>query len=104
VMMQHPAWQALFKALQIPVLAVLESQQHGQEHGPHKLENALLELQAHPHALLIADVSHSNRTLNWLQRHHSTSVILSLDALGTSDETWPMLMQRNLHSLQSLTK
>jgi len=103
VMMQHPAWQGLFEALHIPVLAVLESEQHGQEHGPHKLENALIQLQEHPKALLIADASHSNRTLDWLQRHHSASIILTLDALGTSDETWPELLQRNLHSLQGLT-
>ncbi|MDQ6990903.1 MAG: metal ABC transporter substrate-binding protein [Mariprofundaceae bacterium] len=100
--MQHPAWLTLFQDLNIPVWTVLESDKHGQEHGPHVLENALQVIQAHPHSLLIADKRHSQQALSWLQHHHTESHMVILDALGKSDETWPELMQRNLKILQAL--
>ncbi|MBL1351776.1 MAG: zinc ABC transporter substrate-binding protein [Zetaproteobacteria bacterium] len=98
--MQHPAWLDLFQALGIPVWTVLESDKHGQEHGPHVLEDALKVIQNHPLSLLIADKRHSQRTLSWLQRHHPESRMITLDALGSSENTWPILMQDNLELLQ----
>lgn len=100
VIMQHPSWRNLFQALNIPIFSTLESEQHGHEHGPRKLESALQKLQQHPNIRLIADSNHSNRALQWLQNHHQTSIITTLDALGSCDETWLHLMQRNLDVLQ----
>jgi len=98
--MQHPAWVGIFKDLDIPVWAVLESEKHGQELGPHILEHALKEIQDHPQSLLIADKRHSQRALLWLQRHHPESRLVTLDVLGSSENTWPTLMQHNLELLQ----
>jgi len=100
VIMQHPSWANLFHALQIPIFNTLESEQHGHEYGPRKLEEALKQLQQHPNIRLIADSNHSNRALLWLQSHHKSSLITTLDALGSCDESWLHLMQRNLDTLQ----
>jgi len=100
VIMQHPSWSNLFQALNIPIFNSLESEQHGHEHGPRKLESALRQLQQHPNIQLIADSNHSNRALQWLQKHHTSSTIITLDALGSCDESWLHLMQRNLDALQ----
>jgi len=100
VIMQHPSWSNLFQALNIPIFNSLESEQHGHEHGPRKLESALRQLQQHPDIQLIADNNHSNRALQWLQKHHTSSTIITLDALGSCGESWSHLMQRNLDALQ----
>jgi len=100
VIMQHPSWTNLFQALHIPIFNSLESEQHGHEHGPRKLEAALRQLQQHPNIRLIADSNHSNRALQWLQSHHPSSTITTLDALGSCGESWVHLMQRNLDDLQ----
>ena len=100
VIMQHPSWSNLFQALNIPIFNTLESEQHGHEHGPRKLESALQQLQQHPNIRLIADSNHSNRALQWLQSHHKSSTITTLDALGTCGESWIHLMQRNLDTIQ----
>lgn len=100
VIMQHPAWTNLFQALNIPIFNSLESEQHGHEHGPRKLESALEQLQQHPGIRLIADSNHSNRSLQWLKNHHQSSIITTLDALGSCDESWTHLMRRNLDDFQ----
>jgi len=99
VIMQHPSWANLFQALHIPIFNSLESEQHGHEYGPRKLESALKQLQQHPRVRLIADSNHSNRALLWLQSHHQSSSIITLDALGTCDQSWQQLMQQNLDTL-----
>lgn len=100
VIMQHPSWANLFQALHIPIFNTLESEQHGHEYGPRKLEGALKQLQQHPNIRLIGDSNHSNRALLWLKSHHDVSTITTLDALGSCDESWIQLMQRNLDTLQ----
>lgn len=100
VIMQHPPWTNLFQALHITIFNSLESEQHGHEYGPRKLESALQQLQQNPNIRLIADSNHSNRALQWLQNHHKSSIITTLDALGSCGESWPHLMQRNLDILQ----
>lgn len=102
VIMQHPAWDKVFESFGVPVLAVLESEHHGQEQGPRALEHALEILKQHPDAWLIGDAHHSNRTLQWLVRHadHDKQIIY-LDALGACDESWFDLMHRNLELLKS---
>jgi len=97
--MQHPAWLDLFQDLNVPVWIVLESGKHGQEHGPHVLDSALSMAKEHPQSLLIADKRHSQRALLWLQRHHPESRIITLNVLGSSENTWPVLMQNNLELL-----
>lgn len=102
VIMQHPAWSPLMDAAGVPVLAVLESPLHGHEEGPHRLEQALAVLQAHPGAVLIGDTRHSNRALEWLARHAGTGhPLLYLDALGECGTDWPSLMHSNLDKLAS---
>ncbi|OIO73146.1 MAG: hypothetical protein AUJ56_00190 [Zetaproteobacteria bacterium CG1_02_49_23] len=106
VIMQHPAWEHFFEAMGIPVLAVLESDHHGQEQGPRALESALNTLKANPDAVLIGDTNHSNRTLQWIARHANdtspdTDTIIYMDALGNCSESWAELMQRNLDILAS---
>jgi len=97
VLMQHPAWQRLMRAMDVPVLKVLESGHHGHEHGPRQLEHALATLNAHPDAWIIANHAHSNRALDWLQSHaeHQPTRI-TLNALGTCAQSWPALMQQNI--------
>jgi len=97
VLMQHPAWQGLMQSMDVPVLAVLESARHGQEYGPHKLEQALATLNQHPGAWLLAVRSHSNRALDWLAEHaNQVPHRITLDALGTCGLPWPDLMQQNI--------
>ncbi|MDQ6980838.1 MAG: zinc ABC transporter substrate-binding protein [Ghiorsea sp.] len=100
VFMQHPAWQGLFDHKKVPIWAVLESEQHGHEQGPRHLEKALYTLKEHPSAVLIGSTRHSNRSLEWLSRHHSppTHIIL-LDELGRCNQAWDELMQHNLDIL-----
>jgi len=100
VIMQHPSWANVFHALHIPIFNTLESEQHGHEYGPRKLEAALQQLQQHPNIRLIADSNHSNRALLWLQNHHKKTTMTKLDALGVCGESWLHLMQRNLDTLQ----
>ncbi|MCF6208395.1 MAG: zinc ABC transporter substrate-binding protein [Ghiorsea sp.] len=100
VFMQHPAWQGLFKHKNIPIWAVLESEQHGHEQGPRHLEEALYTLKEHPSAVLIGSTRHSNRSLEWLSRHHTPPKnIILLDELGTCNQAWDILMQQNLDIL-----
>jgi len=97
VLMQHPSWRRLMQLMEIPVLDVLETGQHGHEHGPRQLEQALRSLNAHPGAWLIADDGHSNRSLDWLQDHTSVKLNrIRLNALGTCSQSWPELMRQNI--------
>ena len=96
VMMQHPSWRRVFDTYEIPVLLVLESQRHGHEHGPRHLENALNRLEKYPDAVLIGDVRHSNRSLEWLASHSNNKKIIFLDALGSCGDSWATLMQQNI--------
>jgi len=99
VMMQHPSWRRLFDAYDIPVLSVLESHNHGHEHGPRHLERALNTLEKHPDAVLVGDIRHSNRSLEWLASHGNGRDILFLDALGSCGDSWSELMQKNIARL-----
>ena len=102
VLMQHPAWQGLMKSMGVPVLAVLESAQHGHEHGPHKLEHALSTLNQHHDAWLLADSAHSNRALDWLAQHASKPVRrITLNALGSCGMPWTELMQQNIERISN---
>jgi len=97
VLMQHPAWQGVMQSMDVPVLAVLESAQHGHEYGPHKLEHALATLNQHPDAWLLAASGHSNRALDWLEQHADHPLQrVTLNALGTCGMPWPALMQQNI--------
>jgi len=97
VIMQHPSWLPLMHDLNIPVLAVLESEHHGHESGPHQLEDALESLNAHPDSWLLADQAHSARPLDWLAQHADRPVRrVTLDPLGRCGEPWDDLMTRNL--------
>ncbi|MDQ7011266.1 MAG: zinc ABC transporter substrate-binding protein [Mariprofundaceae bacterium] len=102
VIMQHGAWQGMMDAAGVPVLAVLESRHHGREHGPHMLEHALETLRQHPQALLLGDMHHNNRALEWLAERTNRRIIY-LDALGTCGMPWPALMRSNLQRLQDTT-
>lgn len=100
VVMQHPSWSPLMDAAGVPVLAVLESPLHGHEEGPHRLEEALNVLRSHPGAVLIGDLRHNNRSLEWLARHAgSDHPLVFLDALGECGSDWPSLMRSNLDKL-----
>lgn len=102
---QHPAWLGLLKAKHIPVWSVLESEQHGHEHGPKHLEHALTTLKQHPNALLLGSKRHSNRSLEWLNNHQKDkSNIIKLDALGECNQPWDKLMQENLNQLIQLNQ
>lgn len=102
IIMQHPSWQGMFKAFNIPVLTTLESQHHGHELGPRHLENALNILKKNPTALLVGDLQHSNRSLQWLSEHaDNKKEILYLDALGSCDDNWPTLMQQNITRIKN---
>lgn len=102
IMMQHPSWLGIFKTFNVPVLTTLESQRHGHEHGPRHLENALNILKKNPDAVLVGDLQHSNRSLQWLSDHtDNKKEILYLDALGSCDDDWPTLMQKNITRIKN---
>ncbi|MDX8387164.1 MAG: zinc ABC transporter substrate-binding protein [Ghiorsea sp.] len=101
VFMQHPSWKGLLSSKQVPVWAILESEQHGHEHGPHHLEHALETLKLHPNALLLGSKRHSNRSLEWLNKHQEKSTsIIKMDALGNCNQPWDELMKQNLKILR----
>jgi len=102
IIMQHPSWRGLFESFGIPILLTLESQQHGHEHGPRHLEEALEVLKRHPNALLVGDIRHSNRSLEWLASHSESRKILYLDALGSCGDSWTTLMQNNIDRINAL--
>jgi len=102
VVMQHPSWRRLFQQHDIPVLDVLESDRHGHEHGPRHLEEALAKIEQHQDAVLVGDIRHSNRSLEWISRHSGRDNILYLDALGQCGESWDELMQRNIDRITGL--
>lgn len=106
VMMQHPAWLPLFEAYGIPVWSVLEASSTGHQHGytAKKLDQALKQLQQHPNALLIADKRHDDKGLKWLQRQHTSSPLIYLDAIGKCNQPWPLLMQQNIDRLARVSK
>jgi len=105
VLMQHPAWQHLMQAMDVPVLAVLESAHHGHEYGPHQLEHALSTLNQHPNAWLLGDGGHNNRALDWLAQHASqTPHRVTLNALGACGLPWPALMQQNIARISALAQ
>lgn len=99
VIMQHPSWRRVFDSYGIPILAVLESERHGHESGPRHLEAALTTLKQHPDAILIGDLRHGDRSLQWLSKQ-SGIAILYLDGLGECGETWEELMLRNIRRLE----
>ncbi len=105
IVIQHPSWRGLFKQLDIPILTTLESNHHGHEHGPRHLEKALNILKENPDAMLIGDLQHSNRSLQWLSKHsnHETGKkeILYLDALGSCDHDWATLMEQNISRVKN---
>jgi ABC-type Zn uptake system ZnuABC Zn-binding protein ZnuA len=101
VFMQHPSWFGLLEQESIPVWSVLELNQHGHEQGPRHLEEALQLLKAHPDALLLGSNRHSNRSLEWLNKHHNSShPLIKLDALGACNQPWDELMRSNLKLLR----
>lgn len=100
VIMQHPSWRRVFEAYGIRVLDILESEKHGHELGPRHLEESLSKINEHPHAVLVGDTRHSNRSLEWLSEHTEGRTILYLDGLGDCGETWPELMRRNIDRIE----
>jgi ABC-type Zn uptake system ZnuABC Zn-binding protein ZnuA len=103
VIMQHPSWKPLFEHYQVPILAVLESNNIGHSHGYHAqdLDQALQQLKQHPQALLIADRRHDDAGLKWLQRHHPASHLVYLEPVGSCNQTWPELMQQNIAGVEA---
>ncbi len=96
VILQHPAWNHLFEANGVTILATLESKQHHHEHGPHALEHAVETMESHPQSWLIGDKHHNNRSLEWLANQAaSPHTIIYLDALGNAQEHWLMLSKNN---------
>ena len=107
VIMQHNAWQPVLAAYKVPVWAVLETQHHGDDIGPHRLEEALRLLNAHPNALLWGNQRHASRALQWLQEHQSSpqkAQLLNFDPLGDCGSTWLQLMQANLDLLEKASR
>jgi ABC-type Zn uptake system ZnuABC Zn-binding protein ZnuA len=101
--MQHNAWAPVLQQYGVPVWSVLESGHHGDDIGPHRLEEALGLLHTHPGALLWGNQRHASRALQWLQEHAGNGArprLLLFDPLGECGMTWPQLMQRNLDILK----
>jgi len=100
VMMQHPAWRRLMKEADVPVLDVLESGHHGHEFGPHKLEHALVTLNQHAGAWLVADSGHHASALEWLESHSAVPLrSVTLNAMGRCGQSWDSLMQGNISQI-----
>jgi len=100
VAMQHPAWQKLFEANGVAVHEVFESHKHGDETQPHQLEHGIELLRSKPGVVLIGDLRHSNRTLEWLKkRARPTPRLIVLDDIGEAGADWRQLMQANLERL-----
>ncbi len=102
VFIQHPSWLGLFQSKNVPVWEVLESHQHGHEHGPRHLEEALQTYRMHPDAALIGSKRHSNRSLEWLSRNQKVAAnIIKLDAIDACNVPWSTLMSKNLKQLSA---
>jgi len=100
VIMQHNAWQPALRDYGVPVWSVLESSHQGDAIRPHRLEEALALLRAHPGAILWGNHRHTNRGLQWLQQHSGQKTrLLYADPLGDCGQTWAQLMQANLDML-----
>lgn len=101
VIMQHNAWQSMLQEHGVPVWSVLENGHHGESIAPHRLEDALNLLHAHPSALLWGNQRHAGKALQWLQEHSdgADTPLLNFDPLGDCGMRWPQLMQRNLDIL-----
>ncbi|MDQ6950152.1 MAG: zinc ABC transporter substrate-binding protein [Mariprofundales bacterium] len=95
VIMQHPAWQRLFVHYGIPVRAVLELSHHGHEASPRMLEKTLKLLRGANPPLLVAEVSHTNRMLDWLHTHAPKSQMVTLNALGSCGQPLLSLIADN---------
>ena len=80
---------------------VMESEKHGHEMGPKKLERALRLLRAQPDIRLWGDIRHNNRALRWLARHAPARKPVLLDPLGRCGMAWPRLMRRNIARLRA---
>ncbi|RMH62346.1 MAG: zinc ABC transporter substrate-binding protein [Zetaproteobacteria bacterium] len=98
VVMQHDAWRSLFARHGIPVHAALESTGHGSQATPHLLQEALKVLRGHPNTLLLGDARHNNDELRWLAEQTGHAMVI-LDPMGSCDEPWPSMMQRNIAQL-----
>ena len=101
VIMQHPSWRRLFAVHGVPLLGILESDRHGHEHGPRHLDNALALSKQHPDAVLVGDLRHSNRSLQWLSGQADDKPILYLDGLGNCGNDWIELMQQNIDRIMN---
>lgn len=106
VIMQHNAWQPVLADYKVPVWSVLESQHHGENIGPHQLEEALNQLRTHPDALLWGNQRHANRALEWLKQHQGSeqTALVYFDPLGDCGTTWLQLMQANLDLLEKASR
>lgn len=97
VIMQHPAWHRLLEEMDVPVLTVLESGEHGHEHGPHLLDDSLDAINRHPGVWLLGNEGHSQRALEWLADHADNAPRQAiLDPLGRCGTPWPEFMRANL--------
>jgi len=103
VIMQHNAWAKVLKAYAVPIWSVLESQHHGANIRPRRLEAALAQLAKHPKAVLWGNRQHANRGLIWLNKHSAqngqTRHLLLLEPLGNCSMNWRQLMQNNLQQI-----
>jgi len=100
VVMQHPAWQRLFVHYHIPVRAVLERSHHGNGSSPRRLENTLALLRGSNPPLLVAEMSHSNRMIDWLRKRVPDAQVVSLDALGQCGQPLSRLIEANQQRLR----
>ncbi len=107
VIMQHNAWAKVLASYAVPIWSVLESQHHGANIRPRRLEAALAQLTKHPNAVLWGNRQHANRGLVWLQQHsaknsQTATKLLLLEPLGDCSMNWTQLMQANLDRLNKL--
>lgn len=99
VILQHAAWRRPLLRRGVPVLAVLEPQQHGREQRPRALEQALAIVRNHAGVKLWGDVKSANRALKWLATRAPDHDPILLDAVGECGLPWQELMQRNIAAM-----
>ncbi|MDX8389333.1 MAG: metal ABC transporter substrate-binding protein [Mariprofundaceae bacterium] len=103
VILQHTAWRHLLQQYGVAIVASLDTDHHGHEISPRRLERALAAAVSDQKITLWGDQYHDNRAVEWLQEHGAKGALFKLDPLGYCGAPWTDLMRENIAKLTVLT-
>jgi len=102
VIMQHGAWQSVFKNNGVPIHLILEKGHHGHSVSPRQLQKALEIIDKYPQVWLVGDLQHDTDSLRWLKNKRPETSLLILDSIGSCDISWQVFMQKNIQRIKVL--